>query len=190
MQPARLDLPIIPGETLRKPFWLLQPIFEYRPISVIEQSAPLRLTVPTHGLHADWPVWIEGVDRWSNLNRDKLREPFFMALRIDDSTLELNEFNGIGKNASGGMLVYRPGVDLAGVTGRLTIRGRATIELTTENGGLVIEGVGQLLMVLTAEQSALITPGSTYDLDLTMSNGDVLRWLRGDVVIDRGGCHG
>lgn len=193
MQPARLDLPIVPGATNRKPLWLLQPEFAYRPITEIQKTAPLRLTVPGHGLPAEWPVWFEGVAGWSALNRDKLREMFRMAAPVDTDTIELNELNGTGQKAAGGMLVYRQPVDLAGVTGRLVITAAdaEVLDLTTENGGLEIAGLGQLIVVLSAEQSGAITwSHGTYTLDLTMSNGDVMRWLAGEVVVGNGStCH-
>lgn len=193
MTPACLDLPIVSGATNRKPLWLLQPVYLYRAISEIQQTAPLRLTVPGHDLPADWPVWIEGVSGWGSLNRAPGREAFRMAMVVDENTIEFNDLNGTAQRASGGHLVYQAPVDLAGCTGRLELNGGdAPLVLTTENGGLVIEGLGQLLIVLTAEQSAGLTwTKGTYTLDLTMSNGDVMRWLAGSVIVSNGGaCHG
>ena len=50
MTPARLVLDIIPGATLQQPLLLMQPTYTYKPIAEIQQSAPLRMTVPGHGL--------------------------------------------------------------------------------------------------------------------------------------------
>lgn len=192
MQPARLDLPVIPGATNRKPLLLMQPTYVYKPIAEIQRTAPLLITVPAHDLPPEWPVWFEDVSGWSELRRDKVREPFRMARAVDADTLELNDLNGINQKASGGLLVYQPPVDLTGCTGRLLIRGDGfpDLVLTTENGGLLIAGPGQLVAVITAEQAQeLAGRRGRYDLDLTMSNGDVLRWLQGEVIADGGG-HG
>ncbi|WP_314408932.1 hypothetical protein [Pseudomonas kuykendallii] len=193
MQPARLDLPVIPGTTNRQPLLLMQPSYLYKPIAAIQRTAPLLITVPGHGLPPEWPVWFEDVVGWSELRSDKTRQPFRMARVVDADTIELNGLNGINQKASGGVLVYQPPVDLTGCTGllRITSNDGAVLDLTTENGGLVIQGPGQLLVVITpAQADVLALARSDYWLDLTMSDGTVMRWLHGDVLVDAGGGHG
>ena len=193
MHPARLDLRINQGATLRKPLLMMQPVYRYKPIAAIQATAPLLLTVADHDLAGDWPIWIEGVTGWGDLSRDKTRQPFHLAKVINANTLELNAFNGAGRNATGGMLVYQPPVDLTGCTARMFIRDAAAgllQELTTENGRLVIGGPGRLIITLTAEETAAITwTQGRYDLELTMSNGDVTRWAEGEVVVSREVTH-
>ncbi len=193
MQPARLDLPLVRGATNRKPLWLMQPQFvsPSPEITEIHRTSPLRLTVPAHGLPGTWPVWVRGVAGGGALNREPGREPFHMPEVIDADTLEFNALDGVDSRATGGRLTYQLPVDLTGCTARLRLCGLGhQLELTTENGGLVIEGLGQMMIVLTAGQSATITwQRGSYDLDLTMSDGDVIRWLAGDVIVS-GGCHG
>jgi len=187
MQPARLDLRINQGATLRKPLLMMQPVYQYKPITAIQATAPLLLTVTDHDLLGDWPIWIEGVTGWGELSRDKTRQPFHLAKVINPNTLELNAFNGTGRSATGGMVVYQPPVDLTGCTARMFIRdasGALLLELTTENDRLVIAAPGRLIITLTAEETAAITwTQGRYDLELTMSNGDVTRWAEGDVVV-------
>ena len=73
MQPAHLDLVITRGMTWRKPLKIMQPVYEYKPITSINQTAPLTLTVD-HGLPLEhWPAWIEASTS-SALNTDKARE--------------------------------------------------------------------------------------------------------------------
>lgn len=193
MQPARLDLRINQGATLRKPLLMMQPVYQYKPITVIQATAPLLLTVTDHDLIGDWPIWIEGVTGWGELSRDKTRQPFHLAKVINPNTLELNAFNGTGRNATGGMVVYQPPVDLTGCTARMFIRdasGELLLELTTENDRLVIAAPGRLIITLTAAETAAITwTQGRYDLELTMSNGDVTRWAEGDVVVSREVTH-
>lgn len=187
MQPARLNLRINQGATLRKPLLMMQPVYRYKPIATIQATAPLLLTVEDHGLAGEWPIWIEGVTGWGELSRDKTRQPFHLAKVINPNTLELNAFNGTGRTAGGGTLVYHPPVDLTGCTARMFIRdasGVLLLELTTENDRLVIAAPGRLIITLTATETAAITwTHGRYDLELTMSNGDVTRWMEGDVTV-------
>lgn len=192
MQPACLDLPVTKGATLRKPLLLMQPVYTYRPIEAIEQSAPLRLTVPAHGLPGDWPTWVEG-SSWSALNRDKQREPFRIARAVDADALEYNDINGLGQRAQGGVLVYQPPVDLTGCSAVLLITPEAgqPITLSTDNGGLAIAGLGRLLLEMTAAQTAAIDwSEARYNLDITFTDGSVQRWLQGKVTLTGGCCHG
>lgn len=192
MQPACLDLPVTKGATLRKPLLMMQPTYTYRPIEAIQQTAPLRLTVPAHGLPGDWPTWVEG-SSWSALNRDKQREDSRVAKRVDADTVEYNEINGLGQRAQGGVLVYQLPVDLTGCTAVLLIIPAAgqPIELTTENGGLEITGLGRIMMEMTAAQTAgEALDGARFSFDITFSDGSVLRWWQGKVTINRGCCHG
>jgi hypothetical protein len=194
MQPARLNLRINQGATFRKPLLMMQPNYRYRAIDAIQQTAPLLLTVTGHGIEGEWPAWIEGVSGWSELARDKTRQPFHLVKTVDANTLELNAFNGIGRTASGGSLVYQPPVDLTDSSARMFIRGDAgqlLEELTTANGRLVIAGPGRLMITLTAvETAAMRWLKGRYDLELERPSGEVTRWAEGEVTISREVTHG
>ncbi|AVO56161.1 hypothetical protein [Ectopseudomonas mendocina] len=192
MTPARLDLPVIPGATNRKPLFLLQPRLERKAITDVQKTPSLKLTVPEHGLAAEWPCWVEGVSGFTALNRQPPQQAPWMVGVIDADTVEINALNGAGQNASGGWLVYQPGVDLTDASAKLTLTGHGySLELTIANEGLQVLGVGRLMIVLTPAQSAAIPQaGVTYTLDITWQNGDVDRWLDGPVSVRRGGGHG
>ena len=193
MQPACLDLPIIPGATNRKPLFLLQPRWERRAITEVQKTPSLLLTVPGHDLPAEWPCWVEGVSGFTALNRQPPQQAPWMVGVVNADTVEINALNGAEQNARGGWLVYQPGVDLTDATATLTLTGPGySLELTTApDGGLQVLGVGQMVIVLTPAQSAVIPlDGVTYTLDITWSNGDVDRWLDGPVTVRRGGGHG
>lgn len=192
MQPACLDLPVIPGATNRKPLFLLQPRWERRAITEVQKTPSLQLTVPGHDLPAEWPCWVEGVSGFTALNRQPPQQAPWMVGVVDPDTVEINALNGAEQNGRGGWLVYQQGVDLTDATAVLTLTGPGyTLELTTVNGGLQVLGVGRLLIVLTPEQSAgMPLSGVTYTLDINWSNGDVDRWLDGPVTVRRGGGHG
>jgi hypothetical protein len=192
MQPACLDLPVIPGATNRKPLYLLQPRWERRAITEIQRTASLLLTVTGHDLPSEWPCWVEGVSGWSALNRQPPQQAPWMVGVVDADTVEVNALNGAEQNASGGWLVYQPGVDLTDASAALTLIGPGySLQLTTANGGLQVLGVGRLNIVLTPAQSEGIpAAGVSYTLDITWANGDVDRWLDGPVSVRKGGGHG
>lgn len=194
MTPARLDLPVIPGATLQQPLLLMQPTYTYKPITEIQQTAPLRMTVPAHALPGNWMTWAEGIQQGASLNLDKGTTVGRMTRVIDADTVEFNDINGLALRASGGVLVYQLPVDLTGMGIRVEIRGEGAEPIVlTLGAGITVTGLGQLLMVLTAEQTAAITwTRGEWDLDLTYTDGRVERWLRGEVFVGAGGgcCHG
>lgn len=188
MQPAQLDLKIIQGSTLRDTLRLMQPRFEYRPISVIGGS-PLRLTVD-HGLPGDWLAWVGGVSGMQGVNRAPRTEKPHRVKVIDPATLEINALSAFGLSPSGGQLIYKPPVDLAGATARMQIRaqlgGAVLLELTTENGALAITGLGTITRTLSATQTAALAwTDAVYDLEVQYPDGTVQRYLQGAVTVSR-----
>ncbi len=189
MTPARLDLPIIPGATLQQPLLLMQPTYTYKPITAIQQTAPLKMTVPGHGLPGEWMTWCEGIQQGQGLNLDKTTAVGRMTRVVDADTVEFNDINGLQLKASGGVLVFQLPVDLTGMGARVEIRGEGADPIVLTLGdGLTVTSLGQLLIVLTPEQTAAITwTRGEWDLDLTYTDGRVERWLRGEVIVSAGG---
>lgn len=188
MQPAKHDLRIEQGSTLRDSLRLMQPRYEYRPITAIGGS-PVRLTVD-HGLPGDWLVWVEGVSGMQGINRSPRTEKPHRVKVIDPATLEINALSAFGLSPSGGQLIYKPPVDLTGATARMQIRaqlgGAVLLELTTENGALAITGLGTITRTLSAAQTAALawTEG-VYDLEVQYPDGTVQRYLQGAVTVSR-----
>ncbi|AFM32642.1 MULTISPECIES: hypothetical protein [Stutzerimonas stutzeri subgroup] len=139
MQPAKFDLHIVQGATLRDTLRLMQPRYEYRQITGISGS-PLRLTVD-HGLPGNWLAWVQGVNGMQGINRAPRERPHRVTV-VDAATLEVNALSAFGLNPSGGQLMYKPPVDLTGAAVRMQIRdqvgGQVLLELTTDSGGLAI----------------------------------------------------
>lgn len=187
MQPAKLDLHIVQGSTLRDTLRLMQPRYEYRPITALGGS-PLRLTVD-HGLPGDWLAWVEGVSNMQGVNRSQRERPHRVTV-VDAATLEINALSAFGLNPNGGQLIYKPPVDLTGAKARMQIRaglgGALLLELTTENGGLAITGPGTLIRTLSAAQTAALTwTDGVYDLEVEYADGTVQRYLQGAVTVSR-----
>ena len=186
MTPARLDLAIIQGATLRTVLRIMQPRMVYRPITAIAPSAPVRLTVD-HGLPGDWPVWVRGVRGLQALNAEPPTQRPHRAEVIDAQTLEINRISATGQAATGGELVYQPPVDLAGASARMQVRdaaGALLLDLSTANGGIAITGPGTLTLQRTAaETAALSSATGRYDLEVSYADGTVQRYLHGQVTV-------
>ena len=180
MQPASVDLPIVPGTTYRDIVRLMQPEFSYLPITAIAATpSGVRLTV-AHALAGDWPVWVRGVTGMSDLNRDPRTALPWRAKRLDDDTLEINALSGAGLQPRGGELVYKLPVDLVGasVAMRFTRDGQELLMLTLGNG-LASPAPGTITRLLTPAQTELLTGEWQYTLDVTFSDGAVTRYYQG-----------
>ena len=186
MQPAKLDLHIVQGSTLRDTLRLMQPRYEYRPITALGGS-PLRLTVD-HGLPGNWLAWVEGVNGMQVVNRSPRERPHRVTV-VDASTLEINALSAFDLNPSGGQLIYKPPVDLTGAEVRMQIRDRIggvlLLELSTENGALAITGLGTISRYLSdAQTTALAAADAVYDLEVKYPSGTVQRYIKGRVIVD------
>ena len=190
MQPACVDLPIVPGTTYRDTVRLMQPAFVYLPITAITPGeSGVRLTVD-HELAGDWPVWVRGVTGMPDLNRDPRAALPWRAKRIDASTLEINALSGAGLQPRGGELVYKLPVDLTGatVTMRFTQAVQELLTLTLGNG-LASPAPGTINRLLTPAQTELLTGEWQYTLDVTLSDGAVTRYYHGGPQKEcRNGC--
>ncbi len=187
MQPAKLDLHIVQGSTLRDTLRLMQPRYEYRPITALGGS-PLRLTVD-HALPGNWLAWVDGVSGLQGVNRSTRERPHRVTV-VDADTLEINALSAFGLNPTGGQLIYKPPVDLTGATARMQIRagvgGALLLELTTENDGLAITGPGTLTRTMSASQTAALAwAEAVYDLEVEYADGTVQRYLQGAVTVSR-----
>ncbi|RIA22676.1 hypothetical protein DFO61_3366 [Ectopseudomonas oleovorans] len=180
MQPARLDLPVVPGTTYRDTMRLMQPVFVYKPITAIAAGPNgVRLTVE-HGLAGAWPVWVRSVTGMQDINRDPRSALPWRAARVDDGVLEINALSGTGMQPTGGELVYRPPVDLAGasVSMRFTRDGTELMVLTL-GAGLESPEPGTVTRVLTPAQTSQLGGAWQYTLDVTFSDSTVTRFYRG-----------
>lgn len=193
MMPACIPLRIVQGTTLNKVLRLMQPGRIYRDITSIAATAPVRITAPGHGIVGTWPAWFAGVVGLPNLNRDPASARPHMVKVIDQDTLEVNVIDASGAKPSAGRLIYLPPLDLEGVTGRLLVRpeiGAAPVlELTTANGGLVVDGLGLLRIHLSAAATASLGwTRANWDLELTFADGTVTRFAQGEVEVGLEGC--
>lgn len=124
----------------------------YRSITSIQNTAPVRVTCPGHGLPDGWMVAVANakglVDLNATGNPPKDHE-FRQATYVDPDTIEFNKVNGSafrGHQANTGHLVYyEPVLPVVGLKARMQIKnkvgGTVLYELTTENGGITLDAV-------------------------------------------------
>lgn len=177
MSPGHMNITLVRGVPWHKKLTIMHPQWQYRAISQIHATAPLTITAPSHGLPGDsWPVWIEGSTS-SQLNSDKARQRFRMAKVLDADTLEFNDINGSGMQATGGQIVYQMPVDFTGCSARMEFDG-----LTLTDGDGLTLGLGEIFIELTEEQVAALLQGGRYELIVTHADGKDVKWLCGEVT--------
>lgn len=192
MQPACLPLRLIRGATYRDTRRLMQPPKEFRLITGISSTAPVRLTVPDHGLAGDWLAWVIGTTGMPDLNREPPRQLPHRVEVIDADTLEINSLSAAGARPSSGagQLIYQPPVDLTDATARLTFRsqeeGGAELLVLTTGEGITATAPGTLAVEIAADVTADITwTGAWYHLEITFPDGTVSRFFRGPVTVEQ-----
>lgn len=80
-------------------------------------------------------------------------------------------------------------VDLSAYTARMQLRqtyesASATLELTTENGGISVGSDGSVVIIMTATQTAALNANITYVYDIELVYGStVIRYLQGNVKV-------
>ena len=76
--------------------------------------------------------------------------------------------------------------DLTNYTARMQVRRTMEsttpmIELTTENGGITVEGPeGRIMVMMTDTQTSALTSSGVYDLEIISSEGNVSRLVQGE----------
>ncbi|MGY0522629.1 hypothetical protein, partial [Pseudomonas aeruginosa] len=155
----------------------------------IASTAPVRLTIPGHGLPDTWLAWIDGVQGMPELNRARLRQLPHRVASIDDDTIEINLLSAVGLAPVGGQLIYQPPVDLTGAEVRMQIRAEpgGTVLLTLSLGsGLEFAGAGTISREISASATAALEwSAAVYDVDVTYPDGTVHRYYSGPISVSR-----
>lgn len=174
------------------------PPFVSKAITGITKAAPPVITAASHGLTSGWPVAVVGVLGMTEINaaatdlRRLRNADFNRATVLSASTVELNDVNAseYSTYSSGGFLIYRTPVSLAGYTARMHIRetyNSATAIVTlTSSSGIAIDDVAKTITyTITAAATAAITQSSAvYDFEMVSGAGVVTKLVRGSVVIE------
>lgn len=163
------------------------------PIELIQEGYPTVVTVSGHGLPTGTahPVIISGVEGIPRLNTENTE--LFLATRLDDNRFSI-PVSSVGKQweAGTGELTYHLPTDMTGYTGRCVIRRNwyeqtAIHEMTTENGGIVLEiesGSIQLL-IPKATTAGFTFRNAWYDVDMIHPSGAEFRVFKGPITLER-----
>lgn len=194
------ELHIVRGDTFLYAVRWEQPLFAYKEITNIANSAPVLITAPSHEIPEGWRVAVQSVQGMLEINAGVEVSPlvaipdewFFQATVIDADTIELNKINALGFSTylSGGVLVYRKPVNLTEYTGRMSIKdkigGTEILSLTDANSRIIINPSTYVIGIkIEALDTAAIIPNKgVFDLELVHGlSGQVTKILQGTVRV-------
>lgn len=190
------NLTLLQGKTFSLALrWETGPIV-YKPITGITQTAPARVTAPSHGIPNGWRVAIvsvKGMTQINAANTPPRPKDHYKATVVDSNTVEFNDINAAEFKAyqSGGYLQFNTPVSMAGMTARMSIKdkvgGTQLLSLTTENDRIALDDVAKTITLhIAAADTALITwKRGVYDLELVSADGTVTGLLSGEVTVSQ-----
>ena len=173
--------------------WEKEPIV-YKPITAITQSAPVRITVPAHGLVEGWRAAVvggKGMDELRAVPNEIKDRDYHQATVIDADTIEFNDVNASGFKAYGGgaHLQYNTPVELTGYVARLIVKdkvgGVTLFEMTTENSRIVLDPLSHTitLTVTATDLAAQTWVKGVYELELESPSGVVTKLMGGAATV-------
>ena len=196
---AQYDLELLQGKTFSLALRWETPPVVYKAITGITQTAPVRVTVPAHGIPDGWRVAITNVKGMTQINveanKKLTKRDYHQATVIDANTIEINDINASGfkEYVSGGYVQFNTPTNLVGFTARMSIKnkvgGTELFSLTTTNGRITIDAAARIIALnISADDTAAITWASgVYDLE--MVSGDtppvVTALLSGRVTVTK-----
>ena len=191
------DITIVRGDTFLMAARWEQPKFVYATITGITQTAPVSITATAHGVPNGWRVAIQSVKGMTDINASDLKDKSFLqATVVDANTIELNTVNAIDFKpyTSGGVVVYRTPVDLAGYTARMQVRDKVggTLMASSEAGdsplniiSLTVDATAKTVgnAVAATDTAALTWKKGYYDLEMVSAGGKVTKLLSGTITV-------
>ena len=168
----------------------------YKPITAIPQSSPATLTVPSHGLVADWHVAVTNVVGMTQVNAtaNALRASDFRPVTVvDPTTITINSIDAAGFSpyVSGGNIVYYTPVVLAGAVARLDLRdkigGALLYQMSTALGNIVLDDAAHTvaLQIPAVDSAAFTFLSAVGDLELEYTDATVDALLRIEATVEQ-----
>lgn len=198
------DLRIVQGKTYTVSFRWATPPYIYKAITAIAKTAPLRLTVPTHGMPDGWRFAIAGVGGMTSLNAsaDPPRQrDFYTGTVVDPNTIDINDINGtlLSAYTSGGHIQFYTPADMTLMSARMTIRdkvGGTVLWSGTSAAGDIAIDVAKAQVVITIDAvstAALSDLRGVYDIEMVTPDGadpEIVNLLAsGRVFVEREASH-
>lgn len=180
--------------------WETEPVV-FRPISAIQQVAPVRLTVTGHGVPDGWRCAVTNVKGMTEINAEanNVADADYKPVTvIDANTIEINAINAAGFKAyiSGGYIQFNTPVDLTGYTARMQIKDKVggtvlassmisddpldIITLTIDVAAKTIT-----MLVGATDTAAIAWKKGVYELEMVSSTGVVTAILAGSVAVSK-----
>lgn len=188
--PIKLNFKIYQGSTFREVLRWESSSIEYVPVTAISKSAPVVVTAPNHNCPVGWRARVVGAGGMKEINTP---DSYYLVTDRTQDTVTFNKVNALqyGQYTSGGVLEYNKPVPLTGYTARMQIREKldsdvVLLELTTENGGIVIDTqMFTITLLATAQQTqSLSFTQAVYSLEL-VQNQEVVPFSSGNVLLVR-----
>lgn len=189
MTPYKQNFKVYQGGTFSEIIRWESDIKNYKTISAIDKSAPVRLTVTAHGIISGWRGWITNVKGMTEINSEDT--PVILTV-VDPNTIIVNSINAVDYTAysSGGILRINDPMPLIGYTARMQLRAKVSdstvlYELTTENGGIIInDSTKTITITIPASVTAGFTfKSAVYSLEL-VSGLTVYPILTGSISVE------
>ena len=189
MTPVKLNLKLYQGSTFKQILRWESSTKVYKQIASITKTAPVEIsTLTAHEIPEGWRVKITNVAGMKEINSD---DTYRIASNVLPGSFQINDLNALGFTAytTGGVVEYNQPVDLAGMTARMQIREKldsadVILELTTENGGIVIDNVAKTVTInITAAQATLLTfTSAVYSLEV-VKGSEVYPFTTGNITL-------
>lgn len=192
-QGQKLALCIPQGKTFSLTLrWASEP-YVYRPIQLIENTAPISIDCEAHGMPEGWRFAVAAVQGLTELNAKNSPpaiEDYFEAHVVNADTLEINAVNGalFKPYQSGGFIQYLTPVNLTGKSARMQVKdrigGEVLLELTSGTNEIVLTPLDSTIMLRLspAVTEALTWKRGVYDLEI-VDDDDVFLLAYGAVSV-------
>lgn len=171
--------------------WAKDGELTYKPITAITKTAPVRLTVASHGLTEGWPAAVTNVVGMTEINAEAnavKSSDYHQVTVVDPNTIEFNDINAAGFSTyvSGGILQFQTPQDLTGCLPRMDMRDKiGGVLLATSEGDTAPEKIIELsvdannkktVVTISATNTAAIAwSKAVTDLEMVSPDGVVTK---------------
>lgn len=167
-------------------------------ITAISQTAPVQLTVPSHGLPTRWRAAVTGARGMEFLNAQN--EPpasyeFREVQIVDSNALIIPGISSAGRGPykGDGALIFRAPIDLTGFTYSMQIRDEVdgTVLWTSSGGDIVYDNTTKIVTVTIASATTALFDFETavYDLEATSVTSVKTTIVSGRLTLDKDVTH-
>lgn len=194
---ADVDLQLIQGKTFRIVMRAESSVLRYKPVSAIDNTAPVVVHCVGHGIPDGWRVAVASAVGYTDLNQRSagapMQQDFRIATVVDADTVEFNAVNALRAKQhtpNTGVLVFYEPIDLTGCVARMVIRDRVGgTELDSfdhSNSLSVDEAAHTICLTIPAEATAEYKwTSGVYEVELVFSDMTVFRLLFGTVSVEK-----